>query len=89
MPSPDIDSLYQLPFGEFTSARNELAKKSGKAGADIKALEKPSVPAWGVNQLYWRERRTYEKLIRASERVRLPRDASCQSYRVTLDHAKW
>lgn len=25
----------------------------------------------------------------ATERVRLPRDASCQSYRVTLDHAKW
>ncbi len=25
----------------------------------------------------------------ASERARLPRDASCQNYRVTLDHAKW
>jgi len=25
----------------------------------------------------------------ASDRVRLPRDASCQSYRVTLDHARW
>ena len=66
---PNIDALYQLPLGEFTGARNELAKKSGKA-AEIKALEKPSIPAWGVNQLYWRERRTYDKLVRASERVR-------------------
>lgn len=70
MAAPDIDSLYQLPLGEFTTARNELAKKAGKAGADVKALEKPSIPAWGVNQLYWRERRTYEKLLRTSERVR-------------------
>jgi hypothetical protein len=70
MAAPDIDSLYQLPLGEFTSARNDLAKKSGKAGAEIKALEKPSIPAWGVNQLYWRDRKLYEKLQRASERVR-------------------
>lgn len=70
MAAPDIDALYQLPLGEFTGARNALAKQSGNAAAGIKALEKPSMPAWGVNQLYWRERRTYEKLIRASERVR-------------------
>jgi hypothetical protein len=67
---PNIDALYQLPLGDFTVARNELAKKSGNAGADIRALEKPSIPAWGVNQLYWRERRAYDKLVRASERVR-------------------
>jgi hypothetical protein len=28
------------------------------------------VPAWAVNQLYWRERRLYDQLIRALERVR-------------------
>ncbi len=65
-----IDALYQRPLGEFTSARNELAKAAGAKGAAIKALEKPSAAAWAVNQLYWRERRAYDKLIRASERVR-------------------
>lgn len=70
MSDRDVEALYQLPLAEFTAARNELAKNAGKAGAGIKSLEKPSVPAWGVNQLYWRERRTYDKLLRASERVR-------------------
>jgi hypothetical protein len=71
MPShQDLDHLYQLPLSEFTAARNELAKKAGAGGADIKALPKPSVPAWAVNQLYWTDRRTYDRLIKASERVR-------------------
>ena len=71
MPSDrDLEHLYQLPLGEFTEARNALAKAAGKAGAGIRALEKPSVAAWAVNQLYFRERRAYDKLVRASERVR-------------------
>ena len=74
---PNVDGLYQLPLGEFTIARNELAKKSGSA--DVKALEKPSIPAWGVNQLYWRERRAYEKLVRASERVRAAHQQALQA----------
>ena len=84
MPSPDIDSLYQLPLSEFTRARNALAKQSGKAGAAIKTLEKPSVPAWGVNQLYWRERRTYEKLVRASERVRAAHQQALKGTKLDL-----
>jgi len=65
-----LDRLYQLPLGGFTEARNLLAKAAGPGGSAIKALEKPSVPAWAVNQLYWRERRTYDRLVRASERLR-------------------
>lgn len=79
MATPDIDELYRLPLGEFTTARNALARISGKSGAAIKALEKPSVAAWGVNQLYWRERRTYEKLLRASERVRAAHQQALQA----------
>jgi hypothetical protein len=66
----DIDALYQRPLAEFTAARNELAKRAGKNDPSIKALEKPSVPAWAVNQLYWRERKLYDALIEASEAVR-------------------
>jgi hypothetical protein len=82
--SPDIDSLYQLPLGDFTAARNALAKKSGKDSAEIKALEKPSIPAWGVNQLYWRERRLYEKLIRTSERVRTAHQQAMKGKKLDL-----
>ncbi|MCC7125349.1 MAG: hypothetical protein IT178_10910, partial [Acidobacteria bacterium] len=54
-----IDALYQGPLDGFTAARNALAaalKKSGdKAGAErVKALAKPSVTAWAVNQAWWR-----------------------------------
>jgi hypothetical protein len=66
----ELDRLYQVPLAEFTAARNELAKAAGADAAGIRALAKPSVPAWAVNQLYWRERRTYDALVRASERLR-------------------
>lgn len=66
----DIDRLYQLPLGEFTEARNALAKSAGKDGGGIKALEKPGAAAWAVNQLYWRERKAYDKLTKTSDRVR-------------------
>jgi len=67
----EIDRLYQLPPGEFTAARNALAKTlNGDAARQLKALSKPSVPAWAVNQLYWQAKPTYTALIRAAERLR-------------------
>lgn len=66
----EIDRLFQLPLGEFTDARNALAKRAGKDGASIKSLQKPSVPAWAVNQLYWRDRSTYDKVIAAADALR-------------------
>ena len=66
----DIDHLYQLPLAEFTSARDELAKRAGANRAAIRALQKPNLVAWAVNQLYWRERGTYEALSAAAKRLR-------------------
>jgi uncharacterized protein YhaN len=63
-----IDHLYQLPLDEFTGARNALAKDSGDAA--IKKLEKPSLAAWAVNQLYWQQRKLYDELIKTSGQVR-------------------
>src|SRR5262245_47907014 len=70
VPLSEIDELYQKSLGEFTAARNALAKRLGKAGGDIKTLEKPSAAAWGVNQLYWHERADYDRLIDASDALR-------------------
>lgn len=64
----DIDQLFQLPLEEFTPARNALAKRLGRP--TIKDLQKPHVAAWGVNQLYWQHRPTFDGLIRAAERLR-------------------
>ncbi len=63
-----IDHLYQLPLDEFTAARNALAKHSG--ASEIKKLEKPNLAAWTVNQLYWRNRKAYDEVTRAAERMR-------------------
>jgi hypothetical protein len=80
----DLDRLYQLPLSEFTAARNALAKNAGKDGAAIKARPKPSVPAWAVNQLYWTDRRSYDRLIKASERVRAGHAQSLKGRKVDL-----
>lgn len=63
-----IDHLYQLPLDEFTAARNALAKDSG--ASEVKKLEKPNLAAWTVNQLYWRDRKAYDEVIKAAERMR-------------------
>jgi len=66
----DIDRLYQLPLDEFTAARNTLARDAGKDGAAIKALVKPPLAAWAVNQLYWRARRAWDGLVEAADNQR-------------------
>jgi hypothetical protein len=66
----EIDRLYQLPPGEFTAARNALAKTAGKHAADVRALAKPSLPAWAVNQLYWKRRPDYDALVKAATDLR-------------------
>lgn len=63
-----IDQLYQLPLDAFTAARNALAKDSG--ASEVKKLEKPNLAAWTVNQLYWRDRKAYDEVITAAERMR-------------------
>ncbi|HYB93321.1 MAG TPA: hypothetical protein VEC39_00010 [Vicinamibacterales bacterium] len=63
-----IDELYQLPLDEFTAARNALAKATGDSA--IKKLEKPNLAAWAVNQLYWRQRKLYDDVVKTSGQVR-------------------
>jgi hypothetical protein len=71
----DVDALFKLPLAEFTAARNALSatlKKSGHQGdaEAVKALPKPSIPAWVINQLYWHHRADFDRLIDAGERFR-------------------
>ena len=69
----DVDALFRLPLAEFTGARNALAsqlKKSGRGddAARVKALTKPSISAWAVNQLYWNHREAFDELIASGQR---------------------
>ena len=56
MANDRISDLYALSLDEFTDARNALAKELASGGdkaaaAEVRALKKPSVPAWAVNQV--------------------------------------
>ncbi len=71
----DIDALFQLPLTEFTAARNALSMQLKKAGdaeeaARVKAIPKPSAPAWAVNQLYLQHRIVFDRLLDAGEKFR-------------------
>lgn len=64
----DVDALFKLPLAEFTGARNELAarlKREGRADDSnfVKALAKPSISAWAVNQLHWNHRDAFDRLL--------------------------
>jgi hypothetical protein len=67
----EIDRLYQLPLADFTAARNALARQAGGAeAARIKALTKPPITAWAVNQLYWQHGDVWNDLVAAAENAR-------------------
>src|SRR5215813_2991680 len=64
-----------LPLAEFIDARKNLAarlKQSGRAddATLVKTLAKPSISAWAVNQLYWKQRAAFDKLLAAGQRFR-------------------
>jgi hypothetical protein len=67
--------LYGLPLEEFTKARDALAKEVRQAGDkeaadEIKALRKPPVSAWAVNQLARRHPQELKALVKAGEGLR-------------------
>jgi hypothetical protein len=68
----DIDRLYELPLGEFTSSRDDLAKalraSGDRAAADrVKQLRKPTVAAWLVNRLARERELDVQRLVKAGE----------------------
>ncbi len=97
---PDVERLYGLPLDEFTSARDESARRLRDEGrredaAAVKALRKPSNPAWVVNRLAREHPGLIDDLLAAGRRLRDTqlsgaggklRDAM-EEERVTLDRA--
>jgi hypothetical protein len=72
----ELDALFKLRLPDFTAARNTLAAQLKQAGRRddsqrVKALAKPSLSAWAVNQLYWQQREAFDRLIATGQRFRL------------------
>jgi hypothetical protein len=66
-----IDSLYQGPLDQFVPARLALARTLTRDDARIvKQLPKPTVAAWAANQVYWRTRPVYDRLIKSGKKLR-------------------
>jgi len=86
----ELDRLYGLPLEEFTKARNDLSARLKKAGesdaaAEVKALAKPSIPAWAVNQLARTRKREVRALLDAAERSR---SGKAKTLREALDEQR-
>jgi hypothetical protein len=81
----DVDGLYQLPLEQFTAARSALAKESERDEAPrIRALAKPTLPAWAVNQVFWTARDKYDALVAAAERLRSAHRAALAGQKVDI-----
>lgn len=75
MEEQEVDRLYAIPLDQFTPARDALAARLKAAGdvaesKRVKALRKPTAPAWAVNQLARRYPKQVEVLIAASDQLR-------------------
>jgi hypothetical protein len=76
----DTDSLFQLALADFTGARNALAAQLKKRGhgdeaARVKGLAKPSISAWTANQLYWKHRAVFDRLMKSGLEFRHAQEA--------------
>ena len=74
-PNRDLNRLYGLSREEFTSARNALVRDLRKAGRkdeaeEVRALKKPSVSAWAVNQLARQHPQEVAGLVKAGDALR-------------------
>src|SRR5438105_5524538 len=60
-----LDHLFMLPLNQFTPARNALVTSLKKArlteeAERIRALSRPPISAWVVNQLYWHHKTAFD-----------------------------
>ena len=85
----EVERLLGLPLDEFTSARNEAAKRLRKEGradeaAEVAELRKPTAAVWAVNQAARREPGDVRALVRAAERVRQDPAGAERDFRAAL-----
>ncbi|MGI5864583.1 MAG: hypothetical protein ACOX6T_21385 [Myxococcales bacterium] len=71
----EVDQLFALPLERFTAARDKLSARlrregKGQLATQVKALRKPTVPAWAVDQLARRRPEKMRALMRAGDALR-------------------
>jgi len=94
----EIATLYRLPLAGWTASRNALATRLRGAGRKaeaeaVKALVKPSLSAWAINQLFGQEGERMAALLDAGRQARsAQRDAvagrGAEAFREALTAAR-
>ena len=74
---------------DFVTERKRLANELKAAGdkdgsARVAKLGRPSVSAWAVNQLWWREQPAFEDLLAAAARVRAGEREATKAHKAAL-----
>ena len=75
------EDLYALPLEEFTAARDGFVKALREQGDEelagaVKAMRKPSLPAWAVNQLARGEGEDVRRLFQLRDDIAAADDAA-------------
>jgi hypothetical protein len=66
-----IDDLYRNALDEFIPARSALASElKGDDAKRVKALKKPTIVPWAVNQVYWHARPIFDHVQRSGADLR-------------------
>jgi hypothetical protein len=81
-----LSALYRAPHGDFVAERKRLSAALTQAGDKTSAgtlakHNRPSVSAWVVNQLWWRERALLDALFASGARVRAGELSGAASHR--------
>ena len=77
------DRVFGASLEDFVSERNALAKELSAAGeddeaADVKALKKPSVSAWALNQGVRADRKAAKAVLKAAKALEAAQDEALQ-----------
>lgn len=80
---PDVQALFREPPERFIAARDALVRtrraSDDPSAASIKALRKPTVPAWALDQLTVRDPASVDALIEAGAELRAAQQAAVSS----------
>jgi len=86
----ELDALYALPAGQFTAARNDLARRLLRAhqadrAAAVRTLRRPTAAAAAVNVLARREPRLRAQLVEATRRLEEARASALAGLATTTE----
>src|SRR4051794_6063858 len=83
-----IDDLYRKPLDEFVAARSALASElKGDDSRRVKALKKPTLVPWAVNQVYWHARSVFDRVQESGADLRRAQIAALEGRKADVHGA--